>query len=96
MYALDATTGAKAWSFPTGGRVFSSPAVADGVVYVGSEDFNVYALEDTCFPVAKLQAVAPVAASRAYTLPLRISRERRRHRARLRRLTSTGLSGAGG
>jgi outer membrane protein assembly factor BamB len=32
------------WSFATGAAVFSSPAVANGVVYVGSEDGNVYAL----------------------------------------------------
>ena len=33
------------WSYLTGGAVFSSsPAVANGVVYVGSADHNVYAL----------------------------------------------------
>ena len=43
VYALDAATGAQAWSFPTGAPVtFSSPAVADGVVYVGSNDGKVY------------------------------------------------------
>ena len=44
LYALDARTGARIWSFPTGGSVFSSPAVAGNVVYVGSDDHNVYAL----------------------------------------------------
>ena len=34
-----------AWSFPTGGSVQCSPAVAGGVVYVGSDDSNVYALD---------------------------------------------------
>jgi outer membrane protein assembly factor BamB len=43
VYALDAMTGAKLWSYPTGSYVESSPAVANGVVYFGSEDFNVYA-----------------------------------------------------
>ena len=47
VYALNAATGAKLWSFLTGGEVFSSPAVANGVVYVGSEDNNVYALNAT-------------------------------------------------
>jgi PGF-CTERM protein len=44
-YALNATTGAKLWSYTTGGEV-SSPAVANGVVYVGSwtPDTNVYAI----------------------------------------------------
>jgi outer membrane protein assembly factor BamB len=32
------------WSFATGEPVDSSPAVANGVVYVGSNDKNVYAL----------------------------------------------------
>jgi hypothetical protein len=34
----------KQWAYWTGGTVFSSPAVAGGVVYVGSGDGNVYAL----------------------------------------------------
>ena len=41
---LNAKTGAKLWSYVTRKYVFSSPAVANGVVYVGSEDSNVYAL----------------------------------------------------
>jgi len=32
------------WSFQTGDRVESSPAVVDGTVYAGSHDHNVYAL----------------------------------------------------
>jgi outer membrane protein assembly factor BamB len=32
------------WSYRTGGSVWSSPAVVDGVVYVGSNDTNFYAL----------------------------------------------------
>jgi outer membrane protein assembly factor BamB len=32
------------WDFTSGGGVYSSPAVADGVVYVGSNDNKVYAL----------------------------------------------------
>ena len=34
----------EAWSFATGNIVYSSPAVVNGVVYVGSGDNNVYAL----------------------------------------------------
>ena len=41
VYALNAATGAKLWSYTTGGLVYSSPAVANGVVYVGSDDGNV-------------------------------------------------------
>ena len=44
VYALNASTGVKLWSYaPTGAGVYSSPAVANGVVYVGSLDNNVYA-----------------------------------------------------
>ena len=35
------------WAFKTGGPVDSSPAVVDGVVYIGSNDNNVYALNAT-------------------------------------------------
>jgi uncharacterized repeat protein (TIGR01451 family) len=44
VYALNAVTGAKIWNYKTGDYVESSPAVANGVVYVGSDDGNVYAL----------------------------------------------------
>lgn len=45
VYALDATTGTKLWSFATGDVVHASPAIADGVVYIGSWDRNMYALD---------------------------------------------------
>ena len=56
IYALDGKTGAKKWEFETGewkdtfGRAWSgvnsSPAIgADGTVYFGSDDKNVYALD---------------------------------------------------
>src|SRR5689334_16985337 len=45
VYALDPTTGATRWKYQTGGIVDSSPAVADGVVYVGSADHFVYAIQ---------------------------------------------------
>jgi serine/threonine-protein kinase len=57
VYALDAQSGQENWAFPTGrsmasssqGRppppISSSPAVVGGVVYVGSIDHNVYALD---------------------------------------------------
>ena len=44
VYALNASTGALLWKYTTGAAVYSSPAVANGVVYVGSEDANIYAL----------------------------------------------------
>jgi hypothetical protein len=41
------TTNQTLWNFTTGDWVFSSPAVADGVVYVGSFDNKTYALNAT-------------------------------------------------
>jgi len=42
---LDAQTGAELWRFAGDDRVYSSPAIANSVVYVGSGDFNLYALD---------------------------------------------------
>ncbi len=42
--ALDAGTGPNLWTYATDGWVYSSPAVAYGAVYVGSNNSNVYAL----------------------------------------------------
>jgi outer membrane protein assembly factor BamB len=45
VYALSEETGAKLWSYTTGGDTsYSSPAVANGIVYVGSDDGHLYAL----------------------------------------------------
>jgi len=35
------------WSYATGGRMLSSPAVADGKIYMGSEDGKIYCLNAT-------------------------------------------------
>ena len=45
LYAVDAATGKKLWDIITGGRITSSPAVADGTVYIGSYDGNLYAIK---------------------------------------------------
>jgi serine/threonine-protein kinase len=42
LCALDARTGVKLWSYATHG-VVGSPAVVNGMLYVGSADRNVYA-----------------------------------------------------
>src|SRR5262249_38176469 len=34
------------WRFHTNGRIVSSPAIADNVVYVGSYDRNLYAVDE--------------------------------------------------
>jgi outer membrane protein assembly factor BamB len=36
--------GALKWKFKTGGKVFSSPAVCNGMVFIGSEDHDLYAI----------------------------------------------------
>jgi outer membrane protein assembly factor BamB len=42
IYAVDAATGAQRWRFQA--AIQGSPAVAGGLVYIGSDDGNVYAL----------------------------------------------------
>jgi outer membrane protein assembly factor BamB len=41
---LNAATGAQIWSYPTTGEIEDTAAVANGVVYVGSDDGAVYAI----------------------------------------------------
>jgi outer membrane protein assembly factor BamB len=45
LYALDAATGAKIWSYKTGDQVCATPTVEGGIVYVVSFDQNMYALD---------------------------------------------------
>ena len=45
VHALDRDKGEEVWSFPTGGRVDSSPVVVGERVYVGSLDGNLYVLD---------------------------------------------------
>lgn len=33
------------WKFKTQGKIFSSPAISDGIAYIGSEDKNLYAVD---------------------------------------------------
>ena len=35
------------WTFKTEGAINSSPAVSDGVVFIGSDDFSIYAINLT-------------------------------------------------
>ena len=47
LYALDAETGRKRWSFIAGGRIDSPPTIHDGMVLFGSADGYVYCLRAT-------------------------------------------------
>ena len=40
-------TNSTSWTYTTGSSVYSSPAVANGTLYVGSDDGNIYALNAT-------------------------------------------------
>lgn len=44
VYALDAATGTERWFTPES-AIYSSPAVVDGLLYIGSTDGNHYALD---------------------------------------------------
>jgi outer membrane protein assembly factor BamB len=46
LYALNAANGQPLWAqpFPTGDIVLSSPAFANGVIYVGNFDYKLYAI----------------------------------------------------
>ena len=48
LYSAPAITGEPKllWRFQTKGRIVSSPAIADGVVYVGSTDHYFYAIDE--------------------------------------------------
>jgi outer membrane protein assembly factor BamB len=64
--ALDARTGKEAWRFPTRARVDSSPVVAGGRVYVGSNDGNLYVLDAaTGKKISEFNAGAALTASPA-------------------------------
>ncbi|MCZ7668272.1 MAG: PQQ-binding-like beta-propeller repeat protein [Chloroflexi bacterium] len=43
--AVEQNSGSARWEFPTTGSIFSAPAIADGHLYVGSWDKNLYALD---------------------------------------------------
>ena len=44
LFALDLKSGKKQWSFQTGGKIYSTPATAKGIVVVGSSDNFIYAV----------------------------------------------------
>jgi hypothetical protein len=45
LLALDTRTGAQRWTHRMGGRMLSSPVLAEGRLYVGSDDGGVYAYQ---------------------------------------------------
>lgn len=45
VYAIDRVTGALVWERATGDAIYSSPVLADGVLYFGSRDGNLWAVD---------------------------------------------------
>ncbi|MNP33621.1 Serine/threonine-protein kinase AfsK [compost metagenome] len=45
IYAVDAETGKSLWTYQTEGNIYSSPALDHGVVFIGSDDGHMYAIE---------------------------------------------------
>ncbi|HLY06444.1 MAG TPA: PQQ-binding-like beta-propeller repeat protein [Rhizomicrobium sp.] len=48
IYALDAGSGSSEWSATTGGNIYGTPAIANGKLFVGSYDNNLYAFNACC------------------------------------------------
>ena len=67
------------WKFPTGGRVIASAVARDGIVYFGSDDGNLYAVDaangrqawqfTTAGPVASTPAASKIAGNRIFSEP---------------------------
>ena len=47
---MNATNGQQLWNYTTGSAIDSSPAVVGGVVYIGTDDWNIYALGSPTLP----------------------------------------------
>jgi outer membrane protein assembly factor BamB len=45
LWAVDAVSGETLWSYKTGGMIWTDPWIADGVLYIASDDGYLYALE---------------------------------------------------
>ena len=42
---INATDGELKWKYRTNGQIFSSPVITDGILFVGSNDKNLYAID---------------------------------------------------
>lgn len=69
VFALNTADGSVLWQYRTGGKIFSSPLIFDGLVYFGSWDKTFYALElgtgkvKWKFRGAETFSISPVAAN---------------------------------
>jgi outer membrane protein assembly factor BamB len=80
FYALDAlkgtqkwryhTNGSLIWHYQTGGHILSTAAIASSVIYFGSDDHNLYALNETTSLLSwHYLAGGPVQSSPAVVVP---------------------------
>lgn len=65
VHCLDATTGKAHWTFDTRARIFGSPLIVEGRVYVGNEDgvLHILALEPGLRLIARHEFAGPLYAS---------------------------------
>ncbi|HID25840.1 MAG TPA: hypothetical protein EYP23_05205 [Thermoplasmata archaeon] len=54
MYCLDAYTGREIWSYEAHDFGCSSPAIADGKLYIGCHDWNVYCFADPLLDIGEI------------------------------------------
>jgi hypothetical protein len=68
---LDASTGNKIWSYKTGQAVESTPSFANGVIYIGSMDNNVYAFGSIAVPQPSpsMSSLSPMPAASSSPTP---------------------------
>lgn len=50
VYAFDSSSGEQIWSYKTDGQIQSSPAISDGILFVGSDDGILYAIGTHLIP----------------------------------------------
>ncbi|MBI4399985.1 PQQ-binding-like beta-propeller repeat protein [Candidatus Micrarchaeota archaeon] len=68
LYAFDSRTGARKWTFETSGWILSTPIVVNEVIYFGSNDKNVYAVDSNGNLKWKFKADGEIQGSFTYTI----------------------------
>jgi len=71
VHAFRVRTSGAAWSYPTGGPVSCTPAVAGGTVYIGSDDGYVFIAfrPDLLVPLAELRRELGALIARVKAVP---------------------------
>lgn len=65
VYAVDRRTGKQKWSFPTEGRIDSSPVIVGERIYIGSLDDHLYVIDLQGKQLQKIKLDSPVTGSPA-------------------------------